>query len=109
MPRSSLSEWTIDHRFLAAYVVLVLVLEGVASCLTLRWGEDADGFTRQELRDQVDEVRDRPLQQPDVSKIGVLGAQDERVHVEFSTERLAGPEMDRAAPVAALWAQGAAP
>ena len=71
------------------------------------YGFTADGFTRQELRDYVDEVRKRLLQLPDISKIDVLGAQDERVHVEFSTERMAGLGIDRAALVAALQAQNA--
>ena len=30
------------------------------------------------------------LELPDISKIDVLGAQDERVYVEFSTEKLKG-------------------
>ena len=55
----------------------------------------------------MDEVRKRLLQLPDISKIDVLGAQDERVYVEFSTERLAGLGIDRAALVAALQAQNA--
>ena len=71
------------------------------------YGFTADGFTRQELRDHVDEVRQRLLQLPDVTKIDVLGAQDERIYVEFSTERLAGLGIDRAALVAALQAQNA--
>ncbi|MGZ9035229.1 MAG: efflux RND transporter permease subunit, partial [Rhodospirillales bacterium] len=71
------------------------------------YGFTADGFTRQELRDYVDEVRKRLLQLPDMSKIDVIGAQDERVYVEFSTERLAGLGIDRAALVAALQAQNA--
>jgi multidrug efflux pump len=71
------------------------------------YGFTADGFTRQELRDYVDEVRKRLLQLPDMSKIDVIGAQDERVYVEFSTDRLAGLGIDRAALVAALQAQNA--
>ena len=71
------------------------------------YGFTADGFTRQELRDYVDEVRKRLLQLPDMSKIDVLGAQDERVYVEFSTEQLAGLGIDRAALIAALQAQNA--
>ena len=50
----------------------------------------ADGFTHRELKDHVEEIRSRLLQVPDVSKVDVLGAQDERIFVEFSTERLAG-------------------
>ena len=45
----------------------------------------ADGFTFRELRDYVEAARSRLLQVPDVSKIEVLGAQDEQVFIEFST------------------------
>ncbi len=71
------------------------------------YGFTADGFTDQELRDYVDDVRKRLLQLPDISKIDVLGAQDERVHVEFSTEQLAGLGINRSALIAALQAQNA--
>ena len=50
----------------------------------------ADGFSFRELRDYVESARSRLLHVPDVSKIEVLGAQDEQIYVEFSTERLAG-------------------
>ena len=71
------------------------------------YGFTADGFTHRELRDQVDEIRKQLLQVPDISKIDVLGAQDERMYVEFSTEKLAGLGIDRAALIAALQAQNA--
>ncbi len=69
------------------------------------YGFTADGFSHRELKDYVDTVRSRLLQVPDVSKIEVLGAQDERVYVEFSTERLAGLGIDRSQLIAALQAQ----
>jgi multidrug efflux pump subunit AcrB len=71
------------------------------------YGFTADGFTRRELRDHVDEVRKRLLELQDISKIDVVGAQDERIYVEFSTERMAGLGLDRAALIAALQAQNA--
>ena len=71
------------------------------------YGFTADGFTHRELRDHVDEIRKQLLTLPDISKIDVLGAQDERVYVEFSTEQLAGLGIDRAALIAALQAQNA--
>jgi multidrug efflux pump subunit AcrB len=71
------------------------------------YGFTAEGFTHRELRDYVDDVRNRLLQLSDISKIDVLGAQDERVHVEFSTEQLAGLGVDRATLIAALQAQNA--
>ncbi|MBV9219303.1 MAG: efflux RND transporter permease subunit [Methylobacteriaceae bacterium] len=69
------------------------------------YGFTADGFTHRELRDYVDDVRKQLLQLPDASKIDVLGAQDERVYVEFSTEQLAGLGIQRSALLAALQAQ----
>jgi multidrug efflux pump subunit AcrB len=65
----------------------------------------ADGFTFRELRDHVEAARSRLLQVPDVSKIEVLGAQDEQIYIEFSTERLAGLRLDYQTIVAALRAQ----
>jgi multidrug efflux pump subunit AcrB len=71
------------------------------------YGFTADGFTDRELRDYVVDVRKQLLQLPDVSKIDILGAQDERVYVEFSTAQLAGLGIDRAELIAALQAQNA--
>ena len=61
------------------------------------YGFTADGFTHRELRDYVVDVRKQLLQLPDISKIDILGAQDERVYVEFSTEAAGGPR-DRPRP-----------
>jgi multidrug efflux pump subunit AcrB len=65
----------------------------------------ADGFSFRELRDHVEAIRSRLLHVPDVSKIDVLGAQDEQIYVEFSTERLAGLRLDLASILATLQAQ----
>jgi multidrug efflux pump subunit AcrB len=53
----------------------------------------------------VTDVRKQLLQLPDISKIDILGAQDERVYVEFSERQLAGLGIDRSALIAALQAQ----
>jgi multidrug efflux pump subunit AcrB len=71
------------------------------------YGFTADGFTHRELRDYVESARGRLLRVADVSKIEVLGAQDERLIIEFSTEKLAGLGIDRASLIAALRAQNA--
>jgi multidrug efflux pump len=71
------------------------------------YGFTADGFTDRELRDYVVDVRKQLLQLPDISKIDILGAQDERVYVEFSEKELAGLGIDRSALVSALQAQNA--
>jgi multidrug efflux pump subunit AcrB len=68
-------------------------------------GFTADGFSQRELRDYVEAARSRLLRVPDVSKVEILGAQDEVVFVEFSLERLAGLGLNYPALVAALRAQ----
>ena len=69
------------------------------------YGFTSDGFSPRELRDVVDDVRSKLLQIPDVSKVEMLGAQDERIFVEFSMQQLAGLGVDRSALIAALQAQ----
>jgi multidrug efflux pump subunit AcrB len=69
------------------------------------YGFTADGFTHRELRDYVEDVRSKLLNLRDVSKIEVLGAQDERIFVEFSIKELASLGIDRSALIAALQAQ----
>ena len=44
------------------------------------YGFTADGFTHRELRDHVENVRARLLRVPDVSKVEILGTQDETDH-----------------------------
>ncbi|MGB8145272.1 MAG: efflux RND transporter permease subunit [Chromatiaceae bacterium] len=69
------------------------------------YGFTADGFTHRELRDYVETVRSKLLRVPDVAKVSVLGAQDERIFVEFDMRTLAGLGFDPSALVAALAAQ----
>lgn len=69
------------------------------------YGFTAEGFTHRELRDHVEDVRSRLLLVPDVSKIEILGAQDERIFVDFSAETLAGLGVEPATLIAALQAQ----
>jgi multidrug efflux pump subunit AcrB len=71
------------------------------------YGFTADGFTQRELRDHVETVRSRLLGVPDVSKIEVLGAQEEKIFVEFSTRQLAGLGVDRNQLIATLQEQNA--
>jgi multidrug efflux pump subunit AcrB len=69
------------------------------------YGFTADGFSPRELRDHVEDIRSRLLLVPDVTKIDILGAQDERIFVEFSMQQLAGLGIDRSALISALQAQ----
>ena len=67
----------------------------------------ADGFSQRQLRDYVEGVRSRLLRVPDVSKIDIFGAQDEKIFIEFSASQLAGLKLDRQALINALRAQNA--
>src|SRR5215470_15377841 len=69
------------------------------------YGFTSDGFTQRELRDRVEDIRSKLLLVPDVSKIEILGAQDEVIFVEFSTKELATLGIDRSALIAALQSQ----
>jgi multidrug efflux pump subunit AcrB len=69
------------------------------------YGFTADGFTHRELRDYVETIRPQLLRVADVSRIELLGTQDEMILVEFSTEKLAGLGIDRNALIAALRSQ----
>jgi multidrug efflux pump subunit AcrB len=71
------------------------------------YGFTADGFSHRELRDYVEDVRSQLLRVPDVTKVDVIGAQDERIFVEFAMDKLAGLGFDPAALTAALQAQKA--
>jgi multidrug efflux pump len=71
------------------------------------YGFTADGFTHRELRDHVEAIRSRLLLVPDVSKVEIIGAQDEQIFLEFSTQRLAALGLDYPALIAALQAQNA--
>lgn len=69
------------------------------------YGFTTDGFSRYQLRDTVESIRSRLLRVPDVSKIEILGAQDERIFVEFSFATLSQLGVSPDQLVAALAAQ----
>jgi multidrug efflux pump len=69
------------------------------------YGFTADGFTHRELRNYVEDTRSRLLAVPDVTKIEILGAQDEQIFLEFSTARLAGLGLTYSALLGQLQAQ----
>jgi multidrug efflux pump subunit AcrB len=69
------------------------------------YGFVAEGFTHRELRDYVEDIRSKLLQVRDVSKIEILGAQDEKIFVQFSIEELTTLGIDRSALISALQVQ----
>src|SRR6478672_10461374 len=54
----------------------------------------SNGFGQRELRDYAERLRADLLGVPDVAKIDVLGAQDEKIYLEFSTQQLAAMGLD---------------
>jgi multidrug efflux pump subunit AcrB len=79
----------------------------VGEAYSIIYGVTADGFTHRELRDYVEGIRSRLLLVPDVNKVDVLGAQDERLYLEVSAQYTSGLVVDRVALVRALQAQNA--
>jgi len=69
------------------------------------WGFTADGFTNRQLRDYVEDIRSQLLQVPDVAKANLIGAQPERIYIEFSPAKLAGYGLTPALLMTALHAQ----
>ncbi len=69
------------------------------------YGFTADGFSFRELRDYVEAARSKLLQVPDVAKIELLGQQDERIYIEFSTATLASLRLDFNSIIQTLQAQ----
>ncbi|PZP35242.1 MAG: multidrug transporter AcrB [Roseateles depolymerans] len=54
----------------------------------------AEGFSREELREHADRLRDRLLQVRDVAKVEIFGIQPEKVFIEISQKRLAQLGLD---------------
>jgi multidrug efflux pump len=67
----------------------------------------ADGFSHRELRDHAERVRAELLGVPDTAKIDLLGAQDEKIYLEFSTQQLAAMGLDVSQLLQTLQAQNA--
>ena len=67
----------------------------------------ADGFSHRELRDHVDNMRAELLRVPDVAKVDLVGTQDEKIYLEFSTQQLAALGLDINALAQTLQTQNA--
>jgi multidrug efflux pump len=66
-----------------------------------------DGFTMSELRDQVEAVRQELLLVPDVAKIEVIGALDDKIYVEIPNAKIASLGIDAVSIANQLQAQNA--
>jgi multidrug efflux pump len=67
----------------------------------------SDGFSHRALRDHAERVRAELLGVPDVAKIDLIGTQDEKIYLEFSTQQLAAMGLDVSQLVETLQAQNA--
>ncbi|WNJ97311.1 efflux RND transporter permease subunit [Vibrio ruber] len=67
----------------------------------------ADGFSMKELRQKVDDVRSTLMRVPYVSKIEVMGAQEQQVVLAISSKRLAGLGLNLTEVINSLKAQNA--
>lgn len=67
----------------------------------------SDGFSPQEMRDRVEDVRDLVMTLKDAGKVELVGTRDREIHIEFSTRRLAALGLDRASVTDTLTAQNA--
>jgi multidrug efflux pump len=65
----------------------------------------ADGISMADLRNKVEDIRQELLRLPNVSKIELVGAQDEKIYIELSTQGLAQLGIDPQTIVAQLQAQ----
>jgi multidrug efflux pump subunit AcrB len=67
----------------------------------------SDGFSHRELRDYAERVRSHLLSVPDVAKIDLLGTQEEKIYLEFSTQQLSALGVDISEIIQTLEAQNA--
>ncbi len=67
----------------------------------------SDGFTHRELHDEADRVRAELLRVRDVAKVDLVGVQDEKIYLEFSTQQMAALGLEANALIQALQAQNA--
>ena len=67
----------------------------------------SDGFSHRELRDHAERLRSELLTTPDTAKIDLVGTQDEKIYLEFSTQKLAALGLDLSQIVQSLRNQNA--
>lgn len=67
----------------------------------------SDGLSQRQLRDLVENAREKLLTVPNAGKIDVVGEQDEVIYLEFSTRKIAALGIDRQAIIDTLQAQNA--
>ncbi|ALG69250.1 efflux RND transporter permease subunit [Beggiatoa leptomitoformis] len=64
-----------------------------------------DGFNYAELKEYIDDIRQELLRIDDVSKVDIIGAQEEKIYVELSHSKLAALKIDPNLIISTLQAQ----
>lgn len=81
--------------------------DGFGDTYALIFALTSEGFTHRELRDHAERIRSELLTTPDTAKIDVVGGQDEKIYLEFSTQKLAAMGLEISQLVLSLRAQNA--
>ena len=97
------SSWAVAASVVAHLGVLLLLVGEFVTGAAAEEGNMA--IDEGDSSNYVEDVRSKLLHVRDVSKIEILGAQDEKIFVEFRMEELASLGIDRSALIAALQAQ----
>lgn len=71
------------------------------------YGFTSDDFSAREVRDWAYAARNRLLRLDNIGKVQLLGAQDETIYIEFSTQRLASLGLSAASVISTIQAQNA--
>ena len=67
----------------------------------------SDGLSQRQLRDYVEDIREKILKVQNIGKVDILGAQDEVIYLELSTRNVAALGLDVSSIIASLQAQNA--
>ncbi len=67
----------------------------------------SDGLTQRQLRDYAEAARAKILTVPNVGKVNIIGAQDEVIYLDFSTQQMASLGLTQQTIINALAAQNA--
>ncbi|WP_119273703.1 efflux RND transporter permease subunit [Taklimakanibacter deserti] len=74
---------------------------------SLIYALSSDGLTHRELKDLASDLRAEFLHVPDVAKVELIGQQDEKIYLEFSTRKVAALGLDVSSLSQVLQAQNA--
>ncbi|MEO0337672.1 MAG: efflux RND transporter permease subunit [Bacteroidota bacterium] len=75
-------------RELPEGVIPVLDEEGIGQVYGIVVGLTSDGFSYEEMKDYADDIKDELIKLPAAAKVELMGAQEERVFVEFDNSKL---------------------